>query len=150
MPGRPSALPFVIVGVFTILLVGAIVLSLSTAPPLDEQQLHAAATATLNASGFVLVDTISVTSSGSAAPAPGSQTVVVPRAVPGPRRHRGVRGGTRQPERGGHRDRRPAFPGERFAVDRTSPQPGCGHRGREDRPVAVAGGRRRRRGHPAR
>jgi len=77
MPGRPRALPFVIVGVFTILLVGAIVLSLSTAPPLDEQQLHVAATATLNASGFVLVDTISVTSPGSAAPAPGSQTVVV-------------------------------------------------------------------------
>ena len=77
MPGRPRALPFVLVGVFTILLVGAIALSLSTAPPLDEQQLHIAATATLDASGFVVVDTNSITSPGSTSPVPGSETVVV-------------------------------------------------------------------------
>jgi hypothetical protein len=75
--GRPRALPFVLVGVFAILLVGAIVLSLSTAPPLDEQQLHVAATATLNASGYVVVDTNSVTSPGSTVPVSGSEAVVV-------------------------------------------------------------------------
>jgi hypothetical protein len=70
-------LPFILVGIFTVLLVGAIALSLATAPPLDEQQLHVAAAATLNASGFVVVDTNSVTSPGATALAPGSETVVV-------------------------------------------------------------------------
>lgn len=79
MSGRPQALPFVIVGVFAILLVGGIVLSLSNAPPLAEQQLHIAASATLNASSFTVVDTNSVTAPGAAAPTagPSSGTVVV-------------------------------------------------------------------------
>ncbi len=77
MQGRPQALPFVILGVFTILVVGAIVLSLSTAPRVDDQQLHIGATATLDASGFVVVDTNSVTAPGSGASASGSQTIIV-------------------------------------------------------------------------
>ncbi len=79
MSGRPQALPFVIVGTFTILLVGGIVLSLSSAPPLAQQQLHIAASATLNASGFTVVDTNSVTAPGPAAPSagPSAETVVV-------------------------------------------------------------------------
>ena len=77
MPGSPRALPFVLLGVFTILVVGAIALSLSTAPPTDDQQLHIAAAATLDASGFVVVDTNSVTSPGAATPGSGSETVVV-------------------------------------------------------------------------
>ena len=79
MSGSRRALPFVIVGVFTILLVVGIVLSLSDAPPVAEQQLHIAASATLNASSFTVVDTNSVTASGSVAPTagPSSGTVVV-------------------------------------------------------------------------
>ena len=79
------------------------------------------------ASGFVLIDTNSVTSPGRRRlPAPGSQTVVVrSTSVPGPRRRRGDRGGTRHADDAAVIvDRRPALPGDRFAVDRAPAQPG--------------------------
>jgi hypothetical protein len=66
----PRALPFVLVGLFAILVVGGIALSLSSAPPLDEQELHNAATATMAASGFALVVTTSITSPSSSASSP--------------------------------------------------------------------------------
>jgi hypothetical protein len=60
-------LPFVLVAVFAALSVGAIALSLSSAPPLAQEQLRGAAGTTLGASSFVLKDTnsvITVSSSG--------------------------------------------------------------------------------------
>ena len=72
MPTKPRALPFVLVGMFAILVVGGIALSLSSAPPLDEQELHDAATATMAASGFALVVTTWITSPGSSVSAPES------------------------------------------------------------------------------
>ena len=77
---RPR-LAHVLLSVFALLVVGAIALSLSSAPPVDSQQLSLAAKATMTASGFVLVDTNSVTVLG---PVPGgaggrapSRTVVI-------------------------------------------------------------------------
>jgi hypothetical protein len=55
------ALPFVLVGAFAVLLVGAVVLSLWSAPSFAQQQLDDAARATVSASGFALKDTNSVT-----------------------------------------------------------------------------------------
>lgn len=81
METRPRPLPFVLVGVFAVLLIGGIALSLSSAPPLDQQQLHDGATATLSASGFALVDTNSVTPLASGPPASGGAETVVFRVL---------------------------------------------------------------------
>ncbi len=62
MPTRTRALPFILVGTFVVLLVGGIALSLSSSPPLAQQQLQSAAQATMSASGFILKDTNSVLS----------------------------------------------------------------------------------------
>jgi hypothetical protein len=74
-------LAHVLLGMFALLVVGAIALSLSSAPPVDTQQLSLAAKATMTASGFVLVDTNSVTVVGAAPGAAGarqpSRTVVI-------------------------------------------------------------------------
>ena len=77
METRPRPLPFVLVGVFAALLIGGIALSLSTAPPLSQQQLRNGAAATLSASGFALVDTNSVAPLPSATAASGSVETVV-------------------------------------------------------------------------
>ncbi len=74
-------MPFILVGVFAVLLVGGIVLSLSSAPPLAQQQLHNGATATLSASGFALVDTNSVAPLTPGPAAPGSAETVVFRVL---------------------------------------------------------------------
>jgi len=60
VPTTPRTLPYVLLGAFAVLVVGGIVLSLSSAPPLAEAQLHIAARATMNASGFALTDVNSV------------------------------------------------------------------------------------------
>jgi hypothetical protein len=77
---RPR-LAYVLVGVFALLVVGAVALSLSSAPPVDAQQLSIAAKATMTASGFALVDTNSVTVVGSvpgaAGARPPARTVVI-------------------------------------------------------------------------
>jgi len=73
---RPRALPFLVVGAFGLLALGAVVLSVSTAPADAEQQLHVAADATLAAPGFELVDTNSVRPV-AAAPAAGQAHVEV-------------------------------------------------------------------------
>jgi hypothetical protein len=74
-------LAHVLLSVFALLVVGAIALSLSSAPPVDSQQLSLAAKATMTASGFVLVDTNSVTVVGAVPGAAGarqrSRTVVI-------------------------------------------------------------------------
>jgi hypothetical protein len=74
-------LAYVLVGVFALLVVGAIALSLSSAPPVDAQQLSIAAKATMTASGFAFVDTNSVTVvgpvPGAAGAKPPSRTVVI-------------------------------------------------------------------------
>jgi hypothetical protein len=57
---QTRALPFVLVGVFGALSVGAIALSLSSAPRLAQEQLRGAAQETMSASGFVLRDDNSV------------------------------------------------------------------------------------------
>jgi hypothetical protein len=62
MPTQSRALPFILVGAFAVLLLGGIALSLSSAPPLAQQQLQNAAHATMAASGFTLKDTNSVLS----------------------------------------------------------------------------------------
>ena len=61
MHSSPRPLPFVLLGVFAVLVVGAIALSLATAPPLAQQQLQHAAKATMAAPSFVLTVTDSVT-----------------------------------------------------------------------------------------
>jgi hypothetical protein len=81
METRPRPLPFILVGVFAVLLIGGIALSLSSAPPLAQQQLHDGATATLSASGFALVDTNSVSAATSGPAAPGSAETVVFRVL---------------------------------------------------------------------
>jgi hypothetical protein len=81
METRPRPLPFILVGVFAVLLIGGIALSLSTAPPLEQQQLRDGATATLSASGFALVDTNSVAPLPSATAAAGSAETVVFRVL---------------------------------------------------------------------
>src|ERR1700691_4648292 len=81
METRPRLLPFILVGVFAVLLIGGIALSLSTAPPLAQEQLHNGANATLSASGFALVDTNSVAPLTSGAAAPGSAETVVFRVL---------------------------------------------------------------------
>ncbi|HUY22521.1 MAG TPA: hypothetical protein VMV22_09270 [Acidimicrobiales bacterium] len=58
---KQRALPLALVGLLGLLAVGAIALSLATAPPVDQQNLRIAAKATMAASGFVLTDTNSVT-----------------------------------------------------------------------------------------
>ena len=75
---QPRALPFVLLAVFAALSVGAIALSLSSAPPLAQEELQSAAKTTEHAPGFVLKDTNSVTTvSASGQPVAGGQ----PRAV---------------------------------------------------------------------
>lgn len=61
-PTGPRLLSHVLLGVLTLLVVGAIALSLATAPPDGPQQLRGAAEATVAAPGFELQDTNSVTS----------------------------------------------------------------------------------------
>jgi hypothetical protein len=56
-----------LVGMLSILAVGAIALSLATAPPDATQQLRIAAGATVQSSGFVLTDTNSIAPSGARA-----------------------------------------------------------------------------------
>jgi hypothetical protein len=56
------ALPHTLVAVLTLLTLGAIVLSLWSAPPIDVERLRLAADATRSASGFVLTDTVTVIS----------------------------------------------------------------------------------------
>jgi len=73
--GRPRSLPFVLVGGFALLLVGGIVLSLSSAPPLARQQLQDAAKATMSAPSFAIVVTDSVTSLQPTSPASPSQAL---------------------------------------------------------------------------
>jgi len=68
-----GVVPRVLVGVLVILAVGAIALSLSTAPPVAVSQLRAAAGATSAASGFVLDDTGKVTSVLPGVPASAQQ-----------------------------------------------------------------------------
>ena len=58
---RRTLLPHVIMAVFTVLVFGAIALSLVTAPPVAQTDLQSAAKATLDASGFRLVDVNSAT-----------------------------------------------------------------------------------------
>jgi hypothetical protein len=65
VPSSTRALPFVLLGAFTLLVAGGVALSLSSAPPLAEQQLRLAAQTTMSASGFVLQDINSVTSVAS-------------------------------------------------------------------------------------
>jgi hypothetical protein len=75
---QTRALPFLLVAVFGILLVGGIALSLSSAPSIEQQQLRNAATSTKDASGFELVDTNSVTplATGAASAGQGPETVI--------------------------------------------------------------------------
>jgi hypothetical protein len=77
---RPR-LAHALVGVFALLVLGGIALSLSSAPPVDVQQLSIAAEATMTASGFALADTNSVTVVGPVPGAAGtgqpSRTVVI-------------------------------------------------------------------------
>ncbi|HEY5025438.1 MAG TPA: hypothetical protein VII76_10725 [Acidimicrobiales bacterium] len=61
MPTSTRALPFVLLGAFTILVAGGVALSLSSAQPLAEEQLRMAAQTTMSASGFILKDINSVT-----------------------------------------------------------------------------------------
>ncbi len=81
METTPRLLPFVLVGVFAVLLIGGIVLSLSTAPPLDQQQLRDGATATSSAAGFALLDTNSVGPLSSGTAASGSAETVAFRVL---------------------------------------------------------------------
>jgi hypothetical protein len=60
MHSQTRALPFVLLAVFGALSVGAIALSLSSAPYLAQEQLRGAAQETMTASGFVLRDDNSV------------------------------------------------------------------------------------------
>jgi hypothetical protein len=77
---RPG-LAFGLVGMFGLLVVGAIALSLSSAPPVAQQQLHVAAGATLAATGFALIDTNSISPLSPAARAAdqgqNARTVVI-------------------------------------------------------------------------
>jgi hypothetical protein len=62
----------------TVLTLGAIALSLWSAPPVDAEQLQLAAKATMAASGFILTDVNSVTAVAPGAGAPqGARTAVV-------------------------------------------------------------------------
>lgn len=75
---QTRASPFVLLAVFGALSVGAIALSLSSAPPLAQEQLRGAAKATMSASGFVLRDDNSVvvaSSSGQSVPNRAGQRV---------------------------------------------------------------------------
>jgi hypothetical protein len=75
---KTRVLPFLLVAVFGILLIGGIALSLSSAPSIEQQQLRNAATSTQDASGFELVDTNSVTplAASPATAGQGPETVV--------------------------------------------------------------------------
>lgn len=77
MDPTPRLLPFALVGAFAALVVGGIALSLSSASPFEQQQLHDAAQATMSASGFALTDTNSVSTLGSAGAAPSESKTVV-------------------------------------------------------------------------
>jgi hypothetical protein len=70
-------LPFVLLGVFTVLVVGAIALSLSSAPPLAQQQLQNAAQATMAAPGFSLALSSSVTTSANSGQPSGTVRLLV-------------------------------------------------------------------------
>jgi uncharacterized protein YejL (UPF0352 family) len=74
-------LPFILLAVFGVLVIGAIALSLTTAPPLAQQQLQRAAKTTMAAPSFVLVITDSVSnqpgSSAQNTQPPGTQTLHV-------------------------------------------------------------------------
>ena len=61
MDPRRKLLPHVIMAVFTVLVFGAIALSLVTAPPGAQTDLHSAAKSTLDATGFRLTDVNSAT-----------------------------------------------------------------------------------------
>ncbi len=76
MDSSTRAMPFVLVGALAALLLGGIGLSLSSAPPFVEQQLHDAARATISASSFALKDTNSVSVLRSTAQSPGSSQTV--------------------------------------------------------------------------
>ena len=78
MTTAPRGLAHILVAMLTLLTLGAIALSLWSAPPVDEQQLHIAASATMAASGFILTDTNSVT---SIAPAPAGGPKQLPRTA---------------------------------------------------------------------
>jgi hypothetical protein len=60
MPGARGALPHLVIGLLTVLVAGAVALSLTTAPPAAQQQLRFAAADTAS-SGFVLTDVNSAT-----------------------------------------------------------------------------------------
>ncbi|HTZ10725.1 MAG TPA: hypothetical protein VMB72_16750, partial [Acidimicrobiales bacterium] len=68
------ALPHVTVGLFGLLVLGGVALSLASAPAVAVTELHTAARATLAASGFDLTDTNTATPSG---PSGGERAAVV-------------------------------------------------------------------------
>ena len=80
MQSTRAALAYVLVGGLALLVIGGMALSLSSAPPVDAQQLQIAAKATMTASGFVLLDANSVVPLRTAPGAGGGQsarTVVI-------------------------------------------------------------------------
>jgi hypothetical protein len=80
MQSTRSPLAFVLVGGLALLVIGGMALSLSSAPPVDAQQLQIAAKATMTASGFVLIDAnsvIPVTTAPGAGGGQGARTVVI-------------------------------------------------------------------------
>ena len=74
METPPKLLPHVLLAVLTVLVFGAIALSLVTAPPVAQTQLRSAAQSTLDATGFRLVDTNAVTALGTT---PSRRTSVI-------------------------------------------------------------------------
>jgi hypothetical protein len=77
MQTRSRRLSHLLLGTFTILVAGAIALSLATAPPDAEQQVRIAASATMHASGFALTDTNSAAPLSAGARVGQVQAVVV-------------------------------------------------------------------------
>lgn len=78
MPTESRAAPHLTLGILTVLAIGAIVLSLDTAPPNAQLQLQQAAKNTAAAESFVLQDTITVVpSSGSGASQARTETAEV-------------------------------------------------------------------------
>jgi hypothetical protein len=67
MQSTSRAGPHLLLGVFTVLALGAVLLSLETAPPNAQEQLQQAAKATIAAGSFVLDDTFTVVPSSPAA-----------------------------------------------------------------------------------
>lgn len=66
MPLESRAAPHLLLGILTVLAIGAIVLSLDTAPPNAQLQLQQAAKNTVGADSFVLQDTITIVPSTGA------------------------------------------------------------------------------------